>query len=447
MAVLKKPLRLLPVSPYFLPNPKIPIYSPGRGCYNVFMPKMSYLVYRLLLLFVCFVLYLSAFSNLTQAENSLVNLVDILSNPLATASAEHAITFTLPTNSLPVYTTDYIHIYLADFTNLTAPTVLSGGYAGIPIYSVEPHWVHITGIALQPGGFLAIHGLTATNPPIYGDYQVQVLITSDLGRTQQKNGATTMASIFRGHVTVSAVIGADLAQLQISGYTAPGTFVIFTEAGGVIGTDVAGPTGYYSKVFSGLQPTTHRVSFYGIDLNNRTTSPINLEVYTPSQQLTAISGQLLSPTAELVTATVSPGNPLIASGSAIPNGALTIFTDSPLRTYYTSAAADGSWTYPLTDTSSYVFGDYRYYTLVQTGYGLQSLISHTLSFTVVSTDAQGSSCGDITQGDLNCDGNIDLTDFSILMYYWGTPNAAADINNDQQVNLTDFSILMYFWGT
>ena len=54
---------------------------------------------------------------------------------------------------------------------------------------------------------------------------------------------------------------------------------------------------------------------------------------------------------------------------------------------------------------------------------------------------------DISEGDLNCDSIINLTDFSILMYYWGTTDDTADINEDDIVNISDFSIMMYYWGT
>lgn len=52
------------------------------------------------------------------------------------------------------------------------------------------------------------------------------------------------------------------------------------------------------------------------------------------------------------------------------------------------------------------------------------------------------------RADLNCDGKVNLADFSILMYYWNSrlPNIRADINKDGIVNLIDFSILLYFWS-
>lgn len=51
-------------------------------------------------------------------------------------------------------------------------------------------------------------------------------------------------------------------------------------------------------------------------------------------------------------------------------------------------------------------------------------------------------------GDINKDGSINLSDFSILMYYWhDTPpaNKCADINKDGTVDLADFSIMLYWW--
>ncbi len=54
--------------------------------------------------------------------------------------------------------------------------------------------------------------------------------------------------------------------------------------------------------------------------------------------------------------------------------------------------------------------------------------------------------GVICLGDINNDGWVDLTDFSILLYYWKTSNPTADLNNDGIVNLTDFSIMLFHWG-
>ena len=54
--------------------------------------------------------------------------------------------------------------------------------------------------------------------------------------------------------------------------------------------------------------------------------------------------------------------------------------------------------------------------------------------------------GAVCLGDLNSDGWVDLTDFSILLFYWNTSNPIADLNDDGIVNLTDFSIMLFHWG-
>ena len=42
--------------------------------------------------------------------------------------------------------------------------------------------------------------------------------------------------------------------------------------------------------------------------------------------------------------------------------------------------------------------------------------------------------------DLNGDGRVNLVDFSILLFYWGTNNECADQNLDGTVDLIDFSL-------
>jgi sec-independent protein translocase protein TatC len=53
-------------------------------------------------------------------------------------------------------------------------------------------------------------------------------------------------------------------------------------------------------------------------------------------------------------------------------------------------------------------------------------------------------------GDVTCDNKVDVTDFSVLLYYWKTKppfkNTYVDMNKDGKVDAIDFSILLYRWG-
>jgi hypothetical protein len=49
-------------------------------------------------------------------------------------------------------------------------------------------------------------------------------------------------------------------------------------------------------------------------------------------------------------------------------------------------------------------------------------------------------------GDLNNDNTVNITDMSILLSNYGTPNATADINSDGTVSILDLSILLSHYG-
>ena len=70
----------------------------------------------------------------------------------------------------------------------------------------------------------------------------------------------------------------------------------------------------------------------------------------------------------------------------------------------------------------------------------RSDISQSISFFVGSGGT-----GKSYLADLNGDGKVNLADFSILLYYWGTSTPLADLNGDGKVDLQDLSILLYYW--
>lgn len=384
-----------------------------------------------------------------QGAGGLSNLTDYVNTTTLADLAQHTISFTLPSNAASILSTDYIQVYLPAFTNVTVANGVQGTYSGTPSYSVSGNYSRITGIGVVPGARITIDGISANNPGSSNGFQILVFVSSDEEGTIIKNIGNTVASRGGNQVSVTASVDTPQASLQITGYTAPQTFITFTKEGTVMGTDIATPLlGYFAKQFTGLTPGSQNITLYGVDSSNLITAPVPLSLYLPPYQQTTVSNLLLSPTLQLDSLEVVQGNDLVATGSAKPNSTITIFTDTPLRTYQATASATGLWSYTINNTSEYVIGDYRIFTIAQDESAIQSLTSISLNFSILSdSNGGGNSCGDITEGDLNCDGSINLTDFSILMYYWGENTANADINSDGYVNLTDFSIMMYYWGT
>jgi len=361
---------------------------------------------------------------------------------------DHIVSFTLPEDAQVVTPTDWIRIDLSHFNNVTGANFVGGQFGGTPSFSKDGTVVKITGISIVPGNEISIQGITADNPHSIDLYSFTVTISEDEAGTIVKNVGNAYAAAFQGGINMTATVSVPSARIIVSGHTAPQTQVYFTEGGPVMGTTFAGLDGYYSKLFSGLEPGTHYLGVHGLDVNSLNTSIINLSVYAPVYQTTNVYNLLLSPTLRINTTSILQGDRLIASGSAYPNTAITLFTDAPVRSYTATTSAAGNWTKTITNSEDYSVGDYRIYAIAQRSNGIQSLFSPSRIFTVVSSSSGGgAACGDISQGDLNCDEIVDLSDFSILMYYWGTTNATADINGDGLVDLTDFSVMMYYWGT
>jgi len=385
----------------------------------------------------------------TLAVGNLQDLRAVVNNKNVQAEdVEMDVTFRLPYTAEQISSTDYVIIDLSQFTDITNASSIDGSYSGTATYNIVGDEVQISGITVLPGTTITIQGITVTNPPIEGQDYVTVIIAEDSGGTIIKNIGTVITNSSNNTVSISATIDPPVSSLSISGYTAPGTFVTFTQNGSVIGTDSAGPTGFYSQVFTGLQPTTHSIRIYGVDQAARATTPVFMEIYTPIYTQTDVTDVILPPTIELSATQVAQGDNLTVFGSTVPDADFTLFTESPLRTYANTADSTGNWTYTITDTASYSPGDYRTYSIAQSG-SLQSLASTGLAFsiTVSGTITPTPAACDISQGDLSCDSSVNLTDFSILMFYWGTNQPAGDINSDGSVNLSDFSIMMFYWGT
>ncbi len=411
--------------------------------------RLSAFVKFLILILICVfgTIFLSHHKHINAAGN-LEALSDVVANitPGATGVG-HEISITLPRNALQILPSDYVIIGMDHFTNISSNPLLKGAYAGSPSSTVSGQNIKITGISVLPGNTFTISGITADNPVNNFQMYLVISVTEDEDGNLIKNVGRVYSSRSPGQIAVTATISPPYASVRLSGYSAPGTFITITENGTVIGTDTAGIAGLFSKYLTGIAPGLHTFTVFGVDQSSLTTSLMDITATTPIYQETSITDLLLSPTIQLSASSINQGDPLISYGSSIINGNLSIFTEPHMRTYYATASATGIWDYTLTNSNEYIPGDYHMYSLVQNSIGSQSNFSNALQFTVVSQQGGSNPTCDISEGDLNCDGSINLLDFSILMYYWGSTNPVSDIDVDGVVNLVDFSIMMYFWGT
>ena len=227
------------------------------------------------------------------------------------------------------------------------------------------------------------------------------------------------------NVTVSGRVRDTIVTFQ--GYAAPNAFITVTRDGSVIGTCSANGIGYFNKSVLAQPAGSHTYAVQAEDVNGLTAPAYSFVLSITLQTETVVSNIMLPTTIE-----ATEGTRIKLEGGTVPNGQVTIFIHSDPVTEQFNAGYTGYWSHYIT---SYLANSaHTAYARVLHPFGYQSGNSDTVNFDVTCKIA-----------DLNCDGRVDLIDFSILMYYWGSTNPSADINGDNQVDLIDFSIIMYYW--
>lgn len=234
-----------------------------------------------------------------------------------------------------------------------------------------------------------------------------------------------------GSVTVNATVPESTA--SFSGLAPAGATITIEDNSVVVATTVADVAGVFNKTVDS-DPGTHTFSLFLTDTASRTTpetvfSGINIGFHSD----TPISNILLSPTVTLTRNSITNGETTSFLGQGSPGSTVHVVLNGN-EVYSQVVTAGSDWQYTFNNGYNASATNSLYAFLTRGGY-TNSVNSFTLSLTV----------GNCRRSDLNCDGLVNLTDFSILLYYWDTSNSLADINKDGTVGLIDFSIMLFDW--
>ncbi len=232
-----------------------------------------------------------------------------------------------------------------------------------------------------------------------------------------------------------------VGNVRISGFAYPGAIVTFLRDGAVIGTEVAEASGRFERLFL-VDPGSATFGLWARDRYGLISPTVNISFTLTEGSVAEIDLVSLPPT--IGHEHITEGGALTMYGSAFPASVVRVFNNintftAPLTTV---AGANGRWEYKLA-REEFNPGNFSYKANYQ--YEPQSILSPFSSDLALHLVTCSNS-------DFNNDGAINLTDLSILLYYWGRPlpksglaNGCVDRNGDQTVNLVDFSILMYEW--
>lgn len=232
----------------------------------------------------------------------------------------------------------------------------------------------------------------------------------------------------------------------VSGYSFPGSKVTILVDGKLTQTIAANNNGQYSVTLDAIARGVYTFGVYATDKSNVKSSTFSTSFTVSGARTTELSNINVMPSVKVSPNPVTPGQPVIISGYSIPNAVVTVENgkqkSSILKTETTTSNSSGAWTISL-DTSSFSNGTYQVHAKAKQDSGASTNFSDYTYYGV------GQAADVPLNPDLNRDGKVNLTDFSILLFWWnsngGDSNPPADINQDGRVTLTDFSILLFNW--
>ena len=239
-------------------------------------------------------------------------------------------------------------------------------------------------------------------------------------------------------------------RVVISGFAYPDsdvTFLIDGEVGGTTNTD---RNGEYEVTLDEIARGVYTFGVYATGPDDVRSSTFSTSFTVTGARTSALSNINVPPSIAVSPDPADPGDVITFSGYAISESTVTIENQldedgAAVQTLTASSSDDGAWSVTL-DSSDLTVGTYRVRGQAQRGDRVGSVKSDFSEYTYYGV---GQEAAIPSSSDLNTDGSVNLTDFSILLFWWnsdgGDSNPPADINQDGTVNLTDFSILLFNW--
>jgi cysteine-rich repeat protein len=234
------------------------------------------------------------------------------------------------------------------------------------------------------------------------------------------------------------------SEISIIGLSYPSrtiNILLDTELVGTVKTNNAGRFEFATKA----SPGTASLSFWATDIYNTRSITLNTTFDVTQGAITNINGIILPPTIKVNNPNVNPGDLVTVTGQAVPNSLIELHVDKSDLVEKATSSSDGTWSIML-DTKKLKVAEHTI--KARSISGTPPLTSQS-SFSTALQLFVGVDGKVTTSSDLNRDGKVNLTDFSILIFWWGTPggnsNPPADINGNTKVGIEDFSILLFNW--
>lgn len=241
-------------------------------------------------------------------------------------------------------------------------------------------------------------------------------------------------------------------KVTFSGRAYPKSTVTLLKDAQIVATTIADPNAYFYISLSGVAPGNYIFSVYSEDQYGNRSSLLTFPLSITSGVTTNVKNIFIVPTIDSDKREVKKGEIIKIFGQTASNAEVTLIINSNEEIYKKIRADEvGFYLYNL-DTLELEKGEHLAKSRSTDLENNISPLSKTLIFKVGDKTllrTKGGRCG---KADLNCDGRVNLVDFSIAAYWYKRPLSpdfktieAEDLNGDGMITLIDFSIMAYYW--
>lgn len=236
----------------------------------------------------------------------------------------------------------------------------------------------------------------------------------------------------------------------LEGWAYPGRDVIILQDGKEVGIAATNVQAKFGGFIKDVAQGTYAFGIRSTDSSGVESLLYSTTFFVEKGTQSTVSDIILAPTISVNKNTFSAGEKLEIFGETapssvveawiFPSGVIKEDDESVIKKDGVSTGA-GKWNF-IIDTEELGAGTFNLKSRVKIEGVNYSEFGKKINISVGVVQGEEGVCAG---ADLNQDGKVNITDFSILLYYWGTNNACADQNHNGSVDLIDFSIMMYNW--
>ncbi len=273
-------------------------------------------------------------------------------------------------------------------------------------------------------------------------FAFDITFSEDVSVTAQVGSIITSPSGGSGSGSDNPIMLPETSVL-FSGIAYPNAIVTLLKDGVEKTKVTANKDAYFSITLFEEYENNALYTLFAKDIEGGRSLLLNYPIVIHTGYTTYVNGILFPPTISTDKLEVALGDYLSVFGYAAPEEDMKIFFEGPQKKSF-ALKSNKLGKYALTlPLSGLVKGDY----VVYVKYEAHTRVSKLIRFVIGEKNVLNTKEITDIPGDCNADRAINLTDLSILSFWYKrlNPPKCVDVNADKLIDLVDFSIVAFYW--